>query len=217
VFGVLIELDVARVDVRIEWVGGRRVPTLVLDDGSAIVTMPAAGRVARARTATLISRALADLQSGGFGRRLRELCRARGLSGPMVAQRANYSRNYLWELASGRKLPSVDVAEVLDGLLDAGGELLALATGGQPPGEIGEVRAGGARLLVSASDASSLVTLRVDVSASGESATLAGLRELALTGRTRVDVCLNGGQVAELVRLLRKAVSASEPSVGEAP
>jgi transcriptional regulator with XRE-family HTH domain len=211
----VIELDPARLDVRVESTGDRRVPAMVLDDGAVVVSVPAAGGWAWPRAAVLISRALADLGSSGFGQRLRELCRARGISGPVLARRAKFSRGYMWELSAGRKSPSVEAAELLDDLLGAGGDLIALAAGERPTVGVGVVRAGETRLTVRASERSSLVTLTMDSPASGDSATLALLRELALTGRVRAEVSLNGAQAVELLRLLGKAVATARRGSGE--
>lgn len=61
-----------------------------------------------------------------FRRKLRELRKAAGMSGPQLAGKAHYTRGYVWEIEAGRKRVTLDVAARLDEALDAGGALAAL-------------------------------------------------------------------------------------------
>ena len=95
-----------------------------------------------------------------FGEKVVALMEARGLSAAETARRAGCSAGYLCNVIHGRKRPSRRVAARLDDLLEAGGELAALAetaevvTGdgepaprGNPPvpaGSNGEMRAAAA-------------------------------------------------------------------------
>jgi transcriptional regulator with XRE-family HTH domain len=95
-----------------------------------------------------------------FGERVVALMDARGLSAAETARRVSCSAGYLCNVIHGRKRPSRRVAARLDDLLEAGGELAALAetaevvTGdgepaprGNPPvaaGSSGEMRAAAA-------------------------------------------------------------------------
>jgi transcriptional regulator with XRE-family HTH domain len=95
-----------------------------------------------------------------FGEKVVALMEARGLSAAETARRAGCSAGYLCNVIHGRKRPSRRVAARLDDLLEAGGELAALAetaevvTGdsepaarGNPPvaaGASGEMRAAAA-------------------------------------------------------------------------
>ena len=95
-----------------------------------------------------------------FGEKVVALMEARGLSAAETARRAGCSAGYLCNVIHGRKRPSARVAARLDDLLEAGGELAALAetaevvTGdgepaarGNPPGPAGtsgELRAAAA-------------------------------------------------------------------------
>jgi transcriptional regulator with XRE-family HTH domain len=62
-----------------------------------------------------------------FGERVVALMEARGLSAAESARRAGCSAGYLCNVIHGRKRPSRRVAARLDDLLEAGGELAALA------------------------------------------------------------------------------------------
>ena len=62
-----------------------------------------------------------------FGERLVALMEARGLSAAETARRVSCSAGYLCNVIHGRKRPSARVAARLDDLLEAGGELVALA------------------------------------------------------------------------------------------
>lgn len=72
-----------------------------------------------------------------FARRLRELKAERGTSVRAIAARAHYSKSYVHDLLSGTRPPTPDAARQLDDALDAGGELVALATLG-PGDEVGD-------------------------------------------------------------------------------
>lgn len=61
-----------------------------------------------------------------FGARLRELRQARGLSLRELAQLAYVSKSMISEWENGRRRPSLDLATVLDGALEAGGALASL-------------------------------------------------------------------------------------------
>ncbi len=62
-----------------------------------------------------------------FGRRLKELREQRGLSFRRLGNQIHYSHGYLWDLETGGKRPTVEVASALDTALDAHGQLLATA------------------------------------------------------------------------------------------
>jgi DNA-binding XRE family transcriptional regulator len=217
-----IALDAARLDARVDLVAvdGHLVPTLVISDGMATAEVPAAGPFA-ARAAARVERVAADLTAGGFGGRLRALRAVRRVKVNTLARRIGCSRGYLWELERGRKQPSVDIAERLDSVLDAGGELVALATGVPPGcgswgGGIGEVRAGGAWLRLSAPGDASLVRVSVEAPVGEDDTALAdAVRGLVLTGRIRVEISLDEERAAELMRLLDKATSAGSCPRGD--
>lgn len=61
-----------------------------------------------------------------FAETLRRLRADRGLSLRELARRAVHGKSYIQELESGRKLPSVEVAERLDDALGTGGTLAAM-------------------------------------------------------------------------------------------
>jgi hypothetical protein len=78
-----------------------------------------------------------------FGERVLVLAEARGLSLREVARRVPCDASHLSKVVHGRKRPSLRVAARLDDVLEAGGELVALADAaapgdapepGQPPG-----------------------------------------------------------------------------------
>jgi transcriptional regulator with XRE-family HTH domain len=88
-----------------------------------------------------------------FGERLVALMEARGLSAAETARRVACSAGYLCNVIHGRKRPSRRVAARLDDLLEAGGELAALAETaeivtdddepaprGNPPGQASDAR-----------------------------------------------------------------------------
>ena len=62
-----------------------------------------------------------------FAEKVVALMEARGLSAAETARRAGCSAGYLCNVIHGRKRPSARVAARLDDLLEAGGELVALA------------------------------------------------------------------------------------------
>ncbi|GAA2327644.1 helix-turn-helix transcriptional regulator [Dactylosporangium salmoneum] len=62
-----------------------------------------------------------------FGQRLRELIEQRRTSYRALAARVHHGKTHVHDLATGRKAPTVDLAQRLDDALDAGGELVALA------------------------------------------------------------------------------------------
>lgn len=64
-----------------------------------------------------------------FAGLLRELLAARGESYRRLAARTHYSKSYLHDLATGRKMPTADTAHRLDQALNAGGALLAAVPG----------------------------------------------------------------------------------------
>ncbi|TDC60339.1 XRE family transcriptional regulator [Micromonospora sp. KC207] len=65
-----------------------------------------------------------------FAARLRQIRADRGLSLRNLAKLAHYGKSYLHELETNVKAPSPQVAQRLDKILEAGGELAALATAG---------------------------------------------------------------------------------------
>lgn len=60
-----------------------------------------------------------------FGQRLRDLRSTHGISLRALADRTHYSRSYLHDLETGRKLPPPDTAARIDDALGAGGGLAA--------------------------------------------------------------------------------------------
>lgn len=62
-----------------------------------------------------------------FAARLRELLDARGESIRHLAARTFFSKSFVHDLATGKKMPTPDTARRLDDALNAGGELAALA------------------------------------------------------------------------------------------
>ncbi|MFI1195533.1 helix-turn-helix domain-containing protein [Micromonospora sp. NPDC020750] len=62
-----------------------------------------------------------------FAARLRQLRDDRGLSLRGLAKLAHHGKSYLHELETGAKVPTSHVAQRLDKILEAGGELVALA------------------------------------------------------------------------------------------
>lgn len=62
----------------------------------------------------------------GFGRKLKELREARGISLRRLGLKIHCSHGYLWDLESGTKRPSLSVAALLDVALGAGGALSAM-------------------------------------------------------------------------------------------
>ncbi len=62
-----------------------------------------------------------------FGTKLAALIEERGMSLREAAHRAGYSAGYLSNVMHGRKRATDQIASLLDGLLDAGGDLIALA------------------------------------------------------------------------------------------
>lgn len=73
-----------------------------------------------------------DAASASFGERLRELRRARNLSLRAFAIASHYSKSLLGNLETGHSMPSAEVAERLDALLSAGGQLAAAAAAAVP-------------------------------------------------------------------------------------
>lgn len=71
--------------------------------------------------------------NAAFRTRLRELLSDRGSSLRGAARALNYDVSYLSRVVNGRQPPSARLAEALDELLKADGELVALATPKAPP------------------------------------------------------------------------------------
>jgi transcriptional regulator with XRE-family HTH domain len=61
---------------------------------------------------------------------LKDLRVRRGLSLRRLGRLAHYSHNYLWDLETGRKRPSTEVAYALDAAFGADGQLSVSAAGG---------------------------------------------------------------------------------------
>jgi transcriptional regulator with XRE-family HTH domain len=68
-----------------------------------------------------------------FGSELRRLLAARGISLREAARRAPCDSGYLSKVAAGHRQPSAELAGRLDEVLDAGGDLAALAAAPLPP------------------------------------------------------------------------------------
>jgi GntR family transcriptional regulator len=75
-----------------------------------------------------------------FAQQLQALRHARGLSLRAFAAQVNYSHTYLWELETGRKQPSVEVAGRLDRALGAAGALAEMMPDVTPSSTLGEYR-----------------------------------------------------------------------------
>ncbi|WP_175488456.1 helix-turn-helix domain-containing protein [Streptomyces qinglanensis] len=69
------------------------------------------------------------MTGGDFGQTVRAALKARGVSIRAAARELVYDHAYLSRVLAGKQLPSPQLAEALDHLLDAGGELVALAAG----------------------------------------------------------------------------------------
>jgi GntR family transcriptional regulator len=63
-----------------------------------------------------------------FPHLLRDLRHDRGLSLRELATRVHYSHSYLWDIETGRKQPTPDIAQTLDDALEADGMLAELVT-----------------------------------------------------------------------------------------
>jgi Predicted transcription factor, homolog of eukaryotic MBF1 len=63
-----------------------------------------------------------------FAERMRELLAQRGVSYRALAARTFHAKSYLHDLATGRKVPTPEVARRIDDALEAGGRLAALVT-----------------------------------------------------------------------------------------
>jgi len=97
-----------------------------------------------------------------FGEKVVALMEARGLSAAKSARRAGCSAGYLCNVIHGRKRPSRRVAARLDDLLEAGGDLAALAetaeivTGDDDPAASGNPRGQAASTRVAVGEGMSL-------------------------------------------------------------
>jgi transcriptional regulator with XRE-family HTH domain len=67
------------------------------------------------------------VEPSSFGRLLKELREQRGLSFRRLGHQIHYSHGYLWDLETGSKRPTVEVASALDRALDANGRLVDFA------------------------------------------------------------------------------------------
>lgn len=67
-----------------------------------------------------------------FGTKLAALIEERGMSRREAAHRAGYSAGYLSNVMHGRKRATDQIASLLDDMLDAGGDLIALAKAAAP-------------------------------------------------------------------------------------
>ncbi|MFF1295124.1 MULTISPECIES: multiprotein-bridging factor 1 family protein [unclassified Streptomyces] len=65
--------------------------------------------------------------SGEFGQRVRAALRERRLSIRAASRLMNYDHAFLSRVLAGKQLPSIELAESLDRLLDAGGDVIELA------------------------------------------------------------------------------------------
>ncbi|WP_329276251.1 helix-turn-helix domain-containing protein [Streptomyces sp. NBC_01451] len=65
--------------------------------------------------------------NGEFGQRVRAALQARRMSIRAASRAMNYDHAFLSRVLAGKQLPSIELAESLDRLLDAGGEVVALA------------------------------------------------------------------------------------------
>jgi tetratricopeptide (TPR) repeat protein/transcriptional regulator with XRE-family HTH domain len=66
--------------------------------------------------------------SSPFGRELRRLRTRRGLSLQKLAELVNYTRGYIGKVETGDKPPTTELSRRCDQVLEAGGQLVALAT-----------------------------------------------------------------------------------------
>ncbi|TDV43162.1 helix-turn-helix domain-containing protein [Actinophytocola oryzae] len=84
-------------------------------------------------------------QPDPFGAELRRRRVAAGWSLSMLAKRVHYSKGHLGKVETGSKLPGIDLARRCDAVLDAGGQLAALAGKTQPdsPPTVAEAEHGG--------------------------------------------------------------------------
>ncbi|MDT7805891.1 MAG: hypothetical protein QOI78_9324 [Actinomycetota bacterium] len=71
-----------------------------------------------------------------FGRELRRIRAARGLSLARLAETTHYSKGYLSKIETGAKPASAELARRLDEVLDAGGHLVRLLAPGPVPADI---------------------------------------------------------------------------------
>ncbi|GAB3966914.1 helix-turn-helix domain-containing protein [Plantactinospora veratri] len=90
---------------------------------------------------------------------LRRLRQERGLSVRALAQLAHRSKSHLHELETGRKLPTIHVAQHLDQVLGVGGALAACLTPAQSARD--ETEAASLAHLVDATDVSTEVLCAV--------------------------------------------------------
>ena len=67
-----------------------------------------------------------------FSTLLRDFRRDSGLSLRELSAVVHYSHSYLWEIETGRKQPTADIARTLDNALSAGGMLAELVTAADP-------------------------------------------------------------------------------------
>ncbi|MFI9757647.1 multiprotein-bridging factor 1 family protein [Streptomyces sp. NPDC051963] len=65
--------------------------------------------------------------NGEFGQRVRAALKERRMSIRAASRAMNYDHAFLSRVLAGKQLPSIELAESLDRLLDAGGEVVALA------------------------------------------------------------------------------------------
>lgn len=102
-----------------------------------------------------------------FGEGLRRHRLARGLSLRGLGNLAHRSKSHLQELESGRKQPSIDTARHLDGILGAGGRLVALASTSAPEAVRGEDEALELASLLDASDVAPELVDRLELAVDG--------------------------------------------------
>lgn len=140
-----------------------------------------------------------------FGRRLSELRQERGYSLRVLGKRLSYSHTYLWEIETGRKLPSLRIAEVLDVALDGRGELTGMVAEDPTPIDTDEQD----RVLSVASSPHRLDTATVDAL----TAMLAYQRRLEDTAGSAQLVAPVVGQLGVIETLLADAPDRLRPAM----
>jgi hypothetical protein len=159
--------------------GGNDAPGAEADPVKHEVGMPVAAPAVKVSGGLAEERAAVD--GSVFGVRLRRLRVGRGFSLRRLGSLVHYSYGYLWQLETGAKRPTVEVASALDRALGSAGALSALvaadavAVGDEARGvpASADVRAGGLAVRVSAAPGAQ-VTVVCDEGGSGRVAVVAG-------------------------------------------
>lgn len=109
-----------------------------------------------------------------FQRKLRTLLDKQKMSIPALARATNYARQYVWEIASGRKPPTVEAARAFDAALAAGGALADTVASSIPATEGGDMRR---RTLLSGASAAAGMLLTSTTPGAANGSPLAALDE----------------------------------------